>query len=336
MITPSFSLTATERVLPRLALDFTTAVLDPRITFTRTGDTATVTDSTGAIVQALADTPRFDYDPTTLACKGLLIEGSRTNSLLNSLLDGTSLATQSVTVTAAVRTLSFYGTGTVTLSGTHSAVVDGVGAYPARTTLVFTPTAGTLTLTVSGTVQFAQLESGNFATSFIPTAGSTVTRTADVASMTGSNFSDWFNSSEGAFLVEASSFFPVSTINYSTLTASDGTNSNRVVIRSQDSSSRSAFQNASGGSNVAFANGAEITGGAVSKMTSAYKLNSFAFGQNGTLVATDNSGAVPVGVNRLSIGSNNLGTGEHLNGHVQQVLYYPQRLINAEVQAFSK
>ena len=41
MITPSYGLTATERVLPRLALDFTTAILDPRITFTRTGATAT-------------------------------------------------------------------------------------------------------------------------------------------------------------------------------------------------------------------------------------------------------------------------------------------------------
>ena len=47
MITPSFSLTATERVLPRMALDFTTAVLDPRVTFTRTGNTATVTNSSG-------------------------------------------------------------------------------------------------------------------------------------------------------------------------------------------------------------------------------------------------------------------------------------------------
>jgi len=42
MITPSYGLTATERVLPRMALDFTTATLDPRVTFTRTDNTATI------------------------------------------------------------------------------------------------------------------------------------------------------------------------------------------------------------------------------------------------------------------------------------------------------
>ena len=80
MITPGFSLTATERVLPKLALDFTTASLDSRITFTRALNTATVTNSSGYIVGINADLPRFDYDPVTLACKGLLIEESRTNA----------------------------------------------------------------------------------------------------------------------------------------------------------------------------------------------------------------------------------------------------------------
>ena len=50
MIAPSFSLTATERVLPRMALDFTTASLDARVTFTRSGNTATVTNSSGFVV----------------------------------------------------------------------------------------------------------------------------------------------------------------------------------------------------------------------------------------------------------------------------------------------
>lgn len=42
MITPSFALTVTERVLPKMALNFTTASLDSRVTFTRSGNTATI------------------------------------------------------------------------------------------------------------------------------------------------------------------------------------------------------------------------------------------------------------------------------------------------------
>ena len=204
MITPSFSPTATERVLPRMALDFTTASLDSRVTFTRAGNTATVTNSSGVIAAINANLPRFDYDPTTLVCKGLLIEESRTNLLLNSLLNGTSLATQLVTTTAAAHTLTFYVTGQIVLTGTSSATVVGTGAYPTRTTLTFTASVGVLTLTVTGTVQYAQLEIGAFATSFIPTAGSQVTRTADTATMTGTNFTSWYNFSEGAIYTETS------------------------------------------------------------------------------------------------------------------------------------
>jgi hypothetical protein len=42
-----------------------------------------------------------------------------------------------------------------------------------------------------------QLEIGSFPTSYIPTVASTVTRAADVASMTGTNFSSWYNQSSG-------------------------------------------------------------------------------------------------------------------------------------------
>jgi hypothetical protein len=79
MMTSSYSITATERVLPRLALDFTTAVLDPRVTFTRSGATATRVNASGFIETMAANTARFDYDPMTLAPKGMLVEESRTN-----------------------------------------------------------------------------------------------------------------------------------------------------------------------------------------------------------------------------------------------------------------
>ena len=53
------------------------------ITFTR-ASSATFVGSNGLIQSATTNTPRFDYDPVTLAAKGLLIEEQRTNLLLNS------------------------------------------------------------------------------------------------------------------------------------------------------------------------------------------------------------------------------------------------------------
>jgi hypothetical protein len=72
-----------------------------------------------------------------------------------------TLATQSVTVVAASHILSFTGTGTVTLSGASTdGPLVGTGATD-RVSLTFTPTAGSLTLTVTGTVTDADLRVTN-------------------------------------------------------------------------------------------------------------------------------------------------------------------------------
>jgi len=47
-----------------------------------------------------------------------------------------------------------------------------------------------------------QLEEGSFPTSYIKTEGSQVTRTADSASITGNNFSEWYRQDEGSIFVE--------------------------------------------------------------------------------------------------------------------------------------
>jgi hypothetical protein len=58
-------------------------LLDPRITFTR-ASTATYFDSTGVMQTAAIDAPRWDYDPTTLQLRGLLLEDQRQNRINNS------------------------------------------------------------------------------------------------------------------------------------------------------------------------------------------------------------------------------------------------------------
>ena len=146
MITPSFSLTATERVLPKLALDFTTASLDSRVTFTRTTDAthpATYIGSDGLVASAANNQPRFDYDPVTLACKGLLIEESRANLLLQSNTFDTSwTATRasavSQTVTAPDGSSSaFKLTEDSTASNTHFIQQNVTGTLAAYTWSVY-------------------------------------------------------------------------------------------------------------------------------------------------------------------------------------------------------
>jgi hypothetical protein len=120
--------------------------------------------------------------------EGLLIETEARTNLLHTT---NALVTQTLTVTAVPHTLHFTGTGTVTLSGASTdgpLVGTGTGEQN-RASLTFTPTAGSLTLTVTGTVADAQLEIGSTPSSYIPNlaASGTVTRTPDILTIPSAN-----------------------------------------------------------------------------------------------------------------------------------------------------
>lgn len=319
-----------------LNLDLTTA-LDPRITFTR-ATTGSYYNSAGLLTQAAINAPRFDYDPVTLQPKGLLIEESRTNLLLNSLINGTNLSTQNVTVTAQAYTLSFYGTGTITLSGAYAGGLVGSGDYPAKSKLTFTPTAGTLTVTVSGTVQYAQLEAGPFNTSFIPTVASQVTRAADVAVMTGTNFSSWYNQSEGSFYVEFDN--PV-TGNKRIFAACDGSTANRVMLGIVVGSSGNIFYTVTQGgtaqvNNLMLKSNLGTGSDAFYKASIGYKQDDFAGSVNAEAVATDSSGTVPIVSTQLTIGVAESSKSAWLNGHIKRITYYKKRLSNRLLQYLTR
>ena len=133
--------------------------------------TATRVDESGNIVDVPANVARIDYSTGQPA---ILVEPQRTNLVYPS-----DIATTQVrAVTAVAHTLSFYGTGSITLSGVATGNLVGTGVNN-RVSLTFTPTAGNLTLTVSGTVTNWQLEAGSNATSLIKTISGPVTRNAE-------------------------------------------------------------------------------------------------------------------------------------------------------------
>lgn len=153
-------------------------------------------DSTGTLQYAGVDESRFDYDPSTLEYKGLLVEDSATNLLLNS----ETPTTQTVSLDAGVYTVSFYGTGSVILSGTHSKMIYGEEENVRATYTIVNDSTGSLTLTVEGSVNYWQLEEGEEASSFIPTQGTVATRSADLIYID----SDTDEFDDGTFLVEYS------------------------------------------------------------------------------------------------------------------------------------
>ncbi len=409
MITPSFGLTATERVLPKLALDFTTASLDPRITFTRALNTATVTNSSGYVVGVNADLPRFDFNPITLVCRGLLIEEARTNLVRYSdqfndaywtkarstigqdaiispdgtqnadkLIEDTTVNATHLTVSTSItvanttahtatvyakageRTqlaLSFdsgtanysyfnLSTGAVITSGssvTTSISNAGNGWYRCSVTFTTTGTGffvrianavgGSATYTGDGTsgiyIWGAQLEAGAFATSYIPTTTTSLTRNADLAAMTGTNFSDWFNASEGTFAAEfIYTGFNTANFIYCVNTLFATTNYLAAYI-SAATTMRLDVLNA--GTQARFAS--TVAPNTRVNTSFAYKLDNFAGAFNGGATQTDTSGIVATG-DLFGIGNRNYVN--VFNGWIQKLNYYPQRLTNNEVQAFSK
>ena len=100
-----------------LSLDFTTGVLDPRLTFTRS-TTATYINSSGYVTSAAINAPRFDYSPTNIGePRGLLIEGqgvniaTRSDDFAETPADGTNWANSGYTVSLLSTSLPNGSTG---------------------------------------------------------------------------------------------------------------------------------------------------------------------------------------------------------------------------------
>ena len=340
--------------------------------------------------------PRFDYDPVTLAPKGLLLEEQRTNLMTwsddfsnvvwNKLAsvtvtantitspDGTSNADtiesagaaqviyQTATVTAnTVYTASVYvKLGTMLVSEYKIAIYNATaGAFIAiditptavvssstwtRIDYTFTTPVGCLsvrfypvriTATVKATVYLwgAQLEAGAFPTSYIPTTSAAATRAADNASMTGTNFSSWYNQSEGTMVCSSDS--PQTTTTAAMNWYLTNNTVDNVMINRKNLSN--TISNAVVVGNVAqgdIASGTTISANTVVRSAFSYKLNDLAISVNGASIGSDNLANIPT-VEKLFLGSN-ASAGQVLNGHIQSIRYYPRRLANGDLQRLTR
>jgi len=349
--------------------------------------------------------PRFDHDPVTLACKGLLIEESRTNLCLSSeeFNDGI-WAKSSAIVTAPVVTANQVNSpsGALSADGIVFPAVSGAGAY-SLVTQFFSQSAGVIhaasiylkglvggekvwwTWTPNGTTYVrkecvlttawqrfdltytstagnnfiqlgvdlrdasqssqlaqtifawgAQLEAASFPTSYIPTTSAALTRSADVCSISGANFTSFYNQSEGTLCVDVTP----QTVDQIALIVGMNTstfNNGHFIYKGNSPSISGAGKRWAGQTTLsAVAQSIIISASDVaiarSKLSYSYKLNDMAFAASGTLVGTDNSGTMPTST-VLRIGSRDDGL--HINGHIARIQYFNKRLPNAKLQSLT-
>lgn len=382
-------------ITPSLSINFTTASLNSRITFTRTtgaSNPATYVNSSGYITAATNNEPRFDYDPVMLACKGLLIEESRVNLLLQSNTFNTSWAAtrasavsqsvtapdgsssafkltedstasnthfiqQNVTGTLAAYTWSVYAkagernwlclnandatnrftyfdlaNGTIGTNaagntasiqalenGWYRCVVSRTAANTAISMRLFLATGDNVnTYSGDGTsglyIYGAQLEAGAFATSYIPTTTTTLTRNADVATMTGTNFSDWWQASKGGTVVQAvpsavSGIRPL--VQYD-----DGTADNIIALRGNTTNPELYVVN--GGTPQAQLDAGIIAANTAYSLTGWWATNDCKARKDSGAVVTDDTATIPT-VTQARLGSDGAN---YLNGHLESISYY--------------
>jgi hypothetical protein len=175
----------------------------------------------------------------------------------------------------------------------------------------------------------ATLEEGSYPTSYIPTYGSSVTRSGEGYFKTGAT--DIIGQSQGSVYLEISqNGLP----NYTQriLTLSDGTSNNVIGFQLASANSISFYSLVNGvASAVITKTNATIANQKV-KIAAAYAENDFVLYIDGVQVGTDNSGTNP----STSIIQNNRPTGgTPFVGEVHQLSLFKTRLTNAELAALT-
>ena len=175
-------------------------------------------------------------------------------------------------------------------------------------------------------MQYAQLEAGSYATSYIPTAGSTVTRLGETANNAGDV--NVFNSEEGVLYAEIAALADDGTNRV--LTLSNGGYNNSVRIQYYQTSNQLEIRVVSSGTLVILQRFTINDTTLFNKILVKYKLNDFAVWVNSSMVVSDTSGATPIGLSEISFDD---GDGNYdFYGKVRNLQVFNKALTDRELE----
>jgi len=182
----------------------------------------------------------------------------------------------------------------------------------------------------------AQLEAGSFATSYIPTpSNATVTRFADSASMTGVNFSSWYNQSEGSTFFEWNSYGssdPTMGIKFDS-----GSDVNRIQIGATTKTGLAlrTYITTNNITQLSLIFGTTAIN-LFSKSALSWSSSSCIAYWNATTNSYIGTISLPI-VNRLMIGCDFApGVTGQINGHIRKLTYYPKALTSTQLKGLTK
>jgi hypothetical protein len=211
---------------------------------------------------------------------------------------------------------------------THaSSGVKGIAILPA---VLFSP-IGYQGDGVSGLyVWGAQLEAGAFPTSYIPTSGATATRAADLASMTGTNFSSWYRQDEGTMFASVTRQLPAVMGRGDFYSFNDGVAANEFAAYQNSPYTVFYTKNVAGGQNQATSTQSPVA----AKSAFGYRPSDTSAYLNGIFTGSIANPNPILNINILKLG-NNFNDGLPLNGTIARLAYYPVRLPDAQLQALT-
>ena len=225
-------------------------------------------------------------------------------------------------------------TSSTFLRNTAAATIAAATTAFIQPQVYFTCASGTA-IDITLRIGMPQLEQGAFATSVIPTTGTAATRSADVASITGSAFSGWYRQDEGSFYSVTETLPGVTATSRFILEVNTGigTASDKWDIRRTGSTAVRTIARIGG---VSTADRTESLASSVFRAAAGADGSSVSLAVNGgTITPTANTvGTMPV-VTQMQIGNGGDAPTLLLNGHIRRLTYFPQRLANSTLQAIT-